>query len=810
MSDSSQHDDQVECPLCMEPLDVDDLSFYPCSCGYQICRFCWHRIRTDENELCPACRKAYSENPADFTPLSQEQIVALKAEKRQKDQQKKQKINEDRKHLANVRVVQKNLVFVVGLPPRLADPEVLKRHEYFGKYGKIHKVVINPSTAYAGAQGPSASAYVTYVNNNDSLRAIQSVNNITIDGRLIKTSLGTTKYCSNFMKNQPCPKPDCMYLHELGDEEASFTKEEMHQGKHQEYEKKLHDTLIALTQNEELKSSAEKSERNEKNEKSEKSEKNEKSNGSGKENSNGNSNSSSNSSSAETKVKKPAQGKRNKETWPSLSNSPTPKSAGKQVNSKENGKNDSKCNKSEKTKAEKNKTSFEEENISQEGTWNTASQEDNHAKEIAIDKANMDESERKDEEAYFNEKANTDFTNGEHKQEDPALIETENKTTNRPINSQLPDLLSGTEIDRHYFNLAGDKALGPQNKTESLPDWEDSLKYLMMRTNAEDNAKQQFRKTDELFAFNNLTLNDLLMDNRNALFPDQYHHRDETKQSNCSSNMLKFFDFHKNLQNQQQNYQKTNTNPVEKPYSMMNECLNKPEGGSPRQTSSFQQQDTQFGVNNKSNSSKNNLLNSMYHMQNASVADELGFDPFAETQKALAELMRDEVTRKKMDEQDMAKRQNTIHAPPGFNSVNACKLNSWTNNAYPQLGQNAFNANKSPSMSNYQDWTSLDPAIVSFRQFPTYGQMPENLEPRQQPQPNPQPMSDYLQYSQLGGNSNFGMDPSQYGLNGIRNLQTQMTQNPFNWFSHNQNNYQQNSVSFPPGFQANLNGNKMG
>lgn len=28
----------------------------------------------------------------------------------------------------------------------------------------------------------------------------------------------------------------------------------------------------------------------------------------------------------------------------------------------------------------------------------------------------------------------------------------------------------------------------------------------MMRSNAEDNAKQ-FRKTDELFAFNNLTLN---------------------------------------------------------------------------------------------------------------------------------------------------------------------------------------------------------------------------------------------------------------------------------------------------------------
>lgn len=36
-----------------------------------------------------------------------------------------------------------------------------------------------------------------------------------------------------------------MYLHELGDPEASFTKDEMHQGKHQEYEKRLHEALIA-------------------------------------------------------------------------------------------------------------------------------------------------------------------------------------------------------------------------------------------------------------------------------------------------------------------------------------------------------------------------------------------------------------------------------------------------------------------------------------------------------------------------------------------------------------------------------------
>jgi len=145
-------DEAPECPLCMEFFELDDINFYPCTCGYQICRFCWNKLRTEGNGLCPACRQGYTENPADFKPLTTEEMAKIKAEKRQKDQAKKQKISENRKHLANVRVVQKNLVFVVGLSPRLADPEILKKPDYFGKFGKIHKVVINHSTQYAGSQ----------------------------------------------------------------------------------------------------------------------------------------------------------------------------------------------------------------------------------------------------------------------------------------------------------------------------------------------------------------------------------------------------------------------------------------------------------------------------------------------------------------------------------------------------------------------------------------------------------------------------------------------------------------------------------
>ena len=48
----------------------------------------------------------------------------MKEVKKQRSVDKRHKVIESRKSLTNVRVVQKNLVFVIGLSPRLADPEV--------------------------------------------------------------------------------------------------------------------------------------------------------------------------------------------------------------------------------------------------------------------------------------------------------------------------------------------------------------------------------------------------------------------------------------------------------------------------------------------------------------------------------------------------------------------------------------------------------------------------------------------------------------------------------------------------------------
>ena len=36
----------------------------------------------------------------------------------------------------------------------------------------------------------------------------------------MRASFGTTKYCNAFLRNMSCSNPDCLYLHELGEDET--------------------------------------------------------------------------------------------------------------------------------------------------------------------------------------------------------------------------------------------------------------------------------------------------------------------------------------------------------------------------------------------------------------------------------------------------------------------------------------------------------------------------------------------------------------------------------------------------------------
>lgn len=68
----------------------------------------------------------------------------------------------------------------------------------------------------------SSSAYVTYTRPEDAVAAIKSLNEThvgyTKNNSLrtgissLRASLGTTKYCTHWLRNQTCPKqPDCKF-----------------------------------------------------------------------------------------------------------------------------------------------------------------------------------------------------------------------------------------------------------------------------------------------------------------------------------------------------------------------------------------------------------------------------------------------------------------------------------------------------------------------------------------------------------------------------------------------------------------------
>uniref|UniRef100_A0A7N0ULA7 CCR4-NOT transcription complex subunit 4 n=1 Tax=Kalanchoe fedtschenkoi TaxID=63787 RepID=A0A7N0ULA7_KALFE len=223
------------CPLCAEEMDLTDQQLKPCKCGYDICVWCWHHImdmaEKDGNEgRCPACRVPYDKEKIVGMAANCGRVVAeINTERKVKSQKTKAKPSEGRKQLSSVRVVQRNLVYVVGLPLHLGDEDLLQHKEYFGRYGKVLKVSMSRTTTGAIQQFPNntCSVYITYSKEEEAASCIQAVHGFTLEGRPLRACFGTTKYCHAWLRNMPCGNPDCLYLHEVGSQEDSFTKDEI-------------------------------------------------------------------------------------------------------------------------------------------------------------------------------------------------------------------------------------------------------------------------------------------------------------------------------------------------------------------------------------------------------------------------------------------------------------------------------------------------------------------------------------------------------------------------------------------------------
>ena len=128
----------------------------------------------------------------------------------------------------NLRILQKNVVYVIGLSSSLANKTTLSGWQYFGQYGQITKIVVNKSGYGKSFKNDTTySAYVTYSTQGEAALALLAIDNCVVDGHVIRASFGTTKYCTFFLKGIDCGNKECLYLHQFADEEDTILKEEI-------------------------------------------------------------------------------------------------------------------------------------------------------------------------------------------------------------------------------------------------------------------------------------------------------------------------------------------------------------------------------------------------------------------------------------------------------------------------------------------------------------------------------------------------------------------------------------------------------
>ena len=204
------------------------------------------------NGLCPACRRPYDDKTIEWKIVSPEEFKAdianqarKKAAARQKEAERKQVENLNRKHLAGLRVLQKNLVYIIGMGTSGSDEdlEILRGPQHFGQYGKIVKIAVSKAReGYGGQQ--SVGIYVTFANKDDAKDCIAALDGAAHSGRILKYALtishlykhsltgpraqyGTTKYCAAFLRNETCNNRNCTFLHETGDDGDSFSRQDL-------------------------------------------------------------------------------------------------------------------------------------------------------------------------------------------------------------------------------------------------------------------------------------------------------------------------------------------------------------------------------------------------------------------------------------------------------------------------------------------------------------------------------------------------------------------------------------------------------
>ena len=89
------------------------------------------------------------------------------------------------------------------------------------------KCVVNRNSQHIAYQ-----AYLTFSTDEEAAICIKACNKFILEGNELTLTFGTTKYCNYFLRGNPCPKSDCLYLHEFAQQNNVVPREAMPHTKH--------------------------------------------------------------------------------------------------------------------------------------------------------------------------------------------------------------------------------------------------------------------------------------------------------------------------------------------------------------------------------------------------------------------------------------------------------------------------------------------------------------------------------------------------------------------------------------------------
>jgi len=94
------------------------------------------------------------------------------------------------------------LVYISGLPQKIAEKDILESFPFLSQYGAIEDIFLNQCfQSKKKKEGENLwTCHVTFSNTTEAALTILAMDGMTIDGRPISASFGLTRYCCYFLR----------------------------------------------------------------------------------------------------------------------------------------------------------------------------------------------------------------------------------------------------------------------------------------------------------------------------------------------------------------------------------------------------------------------------------------------------------------------------------------------------------------------------------------------------------------------------------------------------------------------------------